>query len=324
MDLVLRPMSTSQLLDRTFHIYRNNFVLLAGIGAVLPAMLLILQLAFIPLGFPPRAAEKVRPELLVLLLLGYLAFYGVIYIFGSAFAAGATVFAVSKLHLGQSITIREAYKQVFSRFWRVLGVVVLVSLIVFGSVLVGEILAFIIFAIFAGSLTALGGKGAVLFGAGIVFAMIGGISAFLAGLSAAAFFYCKLSLAIPACLLEQLPVGASLQRAWYLTKNSFWRILLVYILTWIFSFVLALALGLPGQLYGMFMQNKAFVLGVVLQHLGEFVAGVVANPISSIAIALIYYDQRIRKEAFDLHLMMEAVGQQSPQSVAITAPPTIG
>jgi hypothetical protein len=323
MDLVLRPMSTSQLLDRTFHIYRNNFGLLAGIGAFLPAMLLILQLAFIPLGFPPRAAEKVRPELLVVVLLGYLAFYGVIYIFGSAFAAGATVFAVSKLHLGQSITIREAYKQVFSRFWRVLGVVVLVSLIVFGSVFVGEIIAFIIFFMFAGSLGAIGGK-APVFGIGVIFAIIGAVSAFLVGLSAAAFFYCKLSLAIPACLLEQLPVGASLQRAWQLTKNSFWRILLVYILTWIFSFVLALALGLPGQLFGMFMQNKAFVLGVVLQHLGEFVAGVVANPISSIAIALIYYDQRIRQEAFDLHLMMEAVGQQSQQSVAITAPPTIG
>ncbi len=324
MDLVLRPMSTSQLLDRTFHIYRNNFLLLAGIGAILPAMLLVLQLVFIPLGFPPRAADKMRPELLAVVMLGYLACYGVIYVLCSAFTTGATVFAVSKLHLGQGITIREAYKQVFSRFWRVLGVVLLVSLIVFGSILVGEVIAIIIFAIFAGSMSALGGKGAVLFGAGIVFAVIGAFSIFLAGLSAAAFLYCKLSLAIPACLLEQLPVGASLQRAWQLTKNSFWRILLVYLLTWIFSFVLALVLGLPGQLYGMFMQNKAFVLGVVLEHIGGFVAGVVANPISSIAIALIYYDQRIRKEAFDLHLMMEAVGQQSHQPVAITAPPTIG
>jgi hypothetical protein len=316
-------MSTSQLLDRTFHIYRNNFVLLAGIGALLPAMLLVLQLAFIPLGFPPRAPDKMRPELLAVVALGYFACYGVIYVLCSAFTTGATVFAVSRLHLGQSSTIREAYKQVFSRFWRVLGVILLVSLIVFGSVVVGEIIAILIFALFAGSLTVLGSKGAG-FGIGLIFAVIGAISVFGIGLFGAAFFYCKLSLAVPACLLEQLPVGASLQRAWLLTKNSFWRILLVYILTWIFSFVLALALGLPAQLYGMFMQNKAFVLGVVLQHIGGFVAGVVANPISSTAIALIYYDQRIRKEAFDLHLMMEAVGQQVPQPIAITVPPPAG
>jgi hypothetical protein len=32
---LLRPMSTGEILDRTFNLYRNNFVLLAGI-AVLP------------------------------------------------------------------------------------------------------------------------------------------------------------------------------------------------------------------------------------------------------------------------------------------------
>jgi hypothetical protein len=52
---------------------------------------------------------------------------------------------------------------------------------------------------------------------------------------------------------------------------------------------------------------------------------VVANPIATIAIALIYYDQRVRKEAFDLQLMMEAIGQQQPSpAMAVTAPPMIG
>ena len=33
MVTVLRPLSTSELLDRTFHLYRNNFVVFAGIAA---------------------------------------------------------------------------------------------------------------------------------------------------------------------------------------------------------------------------------------------------------------------------------------------------
>lgn len=322
MDLALRPMSTSQVLDRTFSIYRNNFVLLAGIGALLPAMLLVMQLSFIPLGFPPRGNVKQPPEILFMSLLGYLCCYGVIYLLGSALAGGATVFGVSKLHLGQSVTIGQAYKQVFSRFWRVLGIIVLLALIVFGSLIVGEIIAIIVFALSAGSARVLGGGGG-LSSVGLVVGLLWAIAVFAAGVLAALLLLSKLSLAVPACILEQLPVGASLRRSWNLTRNSVWRLILVYILTWVLSVVLAIAFGLPGQIYLMTTHNKAALIGVILQSVGGFIAGVVANPIATIAIALIYYDQRVRKEAFDLQLMMEAVGQGVPAPPA-TAAPSIG
>ncbi len=45
--------------------------------------------------------------------------------------------------------------------------------------------------------------------------------------------------------------------------------------------------------------------------------------LSTIATALIYYDQRVRKEAFDLQLMMEA-GQPAPQQAPGAAAPGIG
>src|ERR1051326_5033164 len=322
MELALRPMSTSQVLDRTFHIYRNHFLLLAGIGALVPAALLIMQLSFIPLGFPPRTNQP--PETLLVLLLGYFACSAFIYVIGNALAAGATVYGVSKLHLGQSVTIGESYRQVFMRFWRVLGTILLISLIVFGSIFVGEIIAILVFTLAAGS-TAIFARGGAMGGVGVVLAVIWAFSLFALGVVFAIFFYCKFALAVPACMLEHLPVGAALSRSWRLTKNSFWRIFLVYLLTWILSFVLALVLGAPGQIYTAMVHNKAVVLGVVLQEVGGFIAGVIANPISTIAIALIYYDQRVRKEAFDLQLMMEAVGQQQYQTAtAATAPPTIG
>jgi hypothetical protein len=324
MDLALRPMSTSQVLDRTFSIYRNNFVLLAGIGALLPAMLLVMQLSFLPLGLPPRTNDK-PPETLAVLFLGYFCCYGVIYLLGSALAGGATVFGVSKLHLGQSVTIVQAYKQVFSRFWRVLGVIVLLALIVFGSLIVGEVIAIVVFAFSIGSSRLFGGGGGgSLSGVGVVVALIWAIAVFVAGVLVSLFFLSKLCLAVPACILEQLPVGVALRRSWYLTKNSVWRIILIYILTWLLSFVLALALAVPGQILLVTTHNKAFLVGVILQSLGGFVAGVVANPIATIAIALIYYDQRVRKEAFDLQLMMEAMGQPTQSQAATAAPPVIG
>ncbi|HEX3587854.1 MAG TPA: hypothetical protein VH024_17775, partial [Candidatus Angelobacter sp.] len=87
--------------------------------------------------------------------------------------------------------------------------------------------------------------------------------------------------------------------------------------------VLGLALTVPGQVLAATLPTKAQLLGLVLQHLGGFIAGVVAGPIATTAIALIYYDQRVRKEAFDLQHMMEAMGQQAqppPQAAA----PSIG
>ena len=324
MELALRPMSTSQVLDRTFHIYRNHFVLLAGIGALLPAMLLVMQLAFIPLGFPPRPTAKTAPESLAILLLGYFCCYGVIYLVGTALAGGATMVGVSKLHLGQGVTIGEAYKQVFSRFWRIVGVITLIGLIVFGALFVGEMIAIIVIAFSAGSASIFARGSTGIASIGIVFAVIWALAVFLAAIAAALFFYSKLALAIPACILEQLPVGVALRRSWYLTKGSVLRIMLVNLLTWILSFVLALALTVPGQILTATLPSKAQLLGLVVQHIGGFIAGVVAGPIATTAIALIYYDQRVRKEAFDLQHMMEAMGQQAqPQAVA-AVPPALG
>jgi hypothetical protein len=323
MELALRPMSTSQVLDRTFHLYRNHFVLLAGIGSLLPAMLLVMQLAFIPLGFPPRATAKTAPEALVILLLGYFCCYGVIYLVGTALAGGATVVGVSKLHLGQGVTIGEAYKQVFSRFWRIVGVIVLLGLIVFGSLFVGEVIAIVVITFSVGSTAIFARGGGAMMGIGVVVAVIWAVAIFLGAVGAALFFYSKLALAIPACILEQLPVGVALRRSWYLTKGSVGRIMLVNLLTWVLSAVLGLALTVPGQVLAATLPTKAQLLGLVLQHLGGFIAGVVAGPIATTAIALIYYDQRVRKEAFDLQHMMEAMGQQAqppPQAAA----PSIG
>src|SRR5260370_32697981 len=45
MVTVLRPLSTSELLDRTFHLYRNNFLVFVGIAAIPQLAVLVLQLA---------------------------------------------------------------------------------------------------------------------------------------------------------------------------------------------------------------------------------------------------------------------------------------
>ena len=47
MNSALRPMSTAEVLDRTFHLYRNNFVLFVGISMVAYILRLVMPLAML-------------------------------------------------------------------------------------------------------------------------------------------------------------------------------------------------------------------------------------------------------------------------------------
>ena len=49
-------------------------------------------------------------------------------------------------------------------------------------------------------------------------------------------------------------------------------------------------------------------LWMILMQVANFVARVLIAPIRTISTALYYYDLRVRKEAFDLQMMLQALG----------------
>src|SRR5258708_34720367 len=107
----IRPLEFGELLDRSFSFYRNLFVLLFTIslvpGLVLsPFAILIRQ----PYGVVPAGMSELVTFLLKIygwiLVNSLIGFYSV----------GASVFAVSELYLGRSVTLQQAYAQV-GEFW---------------------------------------------------------------------------------------------------------------------------------------------------------------------------------------------------------------
>jgi hypothetical protein len=46
------------------------------------------------------------------------------------------------------------------------------------------------------------------------------------------------------------------------------------------------------------------ILSLIVISLSGFVAGCLTGPLATIGMSLVYYDERVRKEAFDLQLMM--------------------
>lgn len=314
MSTPLRPLSTGELLDRTFHLYRNNFMLFAGISAIAGLLYVgaLVLLFVLGLGLPrPGAGVEARDILASMAL--YFGVIAIFYLLGASLAIGATIFAVSKVHLGQQGSIGESYRRVFPRIGSIIVIVLAVIIRMIGMLLLAYL--------------AMIPLGMVM---GLIIAGIGGASSTLASILMVIFgivvivlvyglvfrVYLKYSLAINSCLLENNGVGDSLKRSAFLSEGSLWRLFLVHLLMGVIAFALNFAFEWPGQLLFRYGSLAAPVWG----FLATFIAYTTSFPISTIAISLVYYDQRVRKEAFDLQLMMESLGEPAPQASASAAP----
>jgi len=296
-------MSTSQVLDRTFHLYRNYFLLFAGISIITPALALMVELGFAALGYAPGSRMHLAREQELIMSLLYSFSILVIALFGGALAQGAAVYAVSKVYLGESITIGESFKSVLGRFGTILRIFISISLRISAPYLIVVLVFVLLFA----SIGAMGGRGgpgaAALFGIGALLGLLLLIGAFVWSL----YLYSKYALAIPACLLEKLGATDAIRRSGFLTQGSIMRIVLIFILLGVLTLVLNLVLSLPSEIYA-FQHHNLMTLPLVLwKYLANFFASALAGPVATIAIALVFYDQKVRKEAFDLQLMMQAL-----------------
>lgn len=315
----LRPMSTSQVLDRTFFLYRSNFVLFAGIAIVGPGLSLIAS--FIQLGtfgvpvmptpgqFDLALFQKLIIQSVIGVILG-LIFYTI----GQALATGATMHAVSMVHLGKPVSIAESYRAIKAIFWRILRILVTIYFLAFWPVAAGYILLFAMLGGILG-LSRSGGASAGLALVALATSLLV-LLAIVGGLVWSVYVYCRYSLAIPACTIEKLTARQAMARSRFLVKDSMGRIVVIYLLTLVMTVTLTSVLQLPAyfsmNILSMKPGGQISAAFLFWSTLGGFLGRTLAGPIATIAIALVYYDQRVRKEAFDLQLMMDMIGQPAP------------
>jgi hypothetical protein len=113
-------------------------------------------------------------------------------------------------------------------------------------------------------------------------------------------------LAIPAVVLESIPSTEAMNRSSFLTKDSVGRIIIVYLLTLIFTFAMIFALeGALSMLESTLFHSPGTISRRVMHQFISTLGGSLLGPISAIALTLLYYDQRVRKEAFDIEHMMQ-------------------
>jgi hypothetical protein len=122
------------------------------------------------------------------------------------------------------------------------------------------------------------------------------------------------SLSIPAAVVENIAGFRSLRRSWALSKGTRLRIRFIWIvlfagiwaLAWVLEYLLGQMMLLAGGLLHLASLMRSLYAPAVFVLVTTIYA--VLGPILPIALTLFYYDQRIRKEGFDVERMMEAAG----------------
>ena len=302
----LVPLGLGELLDKTFSMFRKHFWLFAGIMVLPQAMtvgigiLVQIYLSGIVMTQNPQT-HQIGPESpaaamrMVLIPVGSLIPHYIIY----ALALGATTFALSEVYLGRTTTIRESYRAVYRRVWRLLDVIFSVLVRSFGLFL----LAIVLLTVMVGSVAAIF---KIVPWIAIVVAIIA-ILGFIASGILLVMFLVRYCVAVPALVLENLKSRQALKRSVALTKGFLWRLLVVAVLMILITMTLvsifqapfgvaAFLIAAKGGKPGLWLTIPSLLLGGV--------AGIVTSPLLMISFAIAYYDLRVRKEGFDLQLMM--------------------
>jgi len=317
MEPNLRPLSLGEILDRTAQLYRNNFVLFAGIASVYAGIVLVLNL--VQIGLTALLTSLHMAKEVPLFLGGWSLLIVPLVVICAGAAMAANNRAVAWVNLGQPATIRGAYMSILPRLGRYLWLMTIATFIVYLPFAVIFVIYLVFVLAYAGSkglLThaAAGGDpqaAMVLAGVTIVFCLL-----CVPALIYAILMALRYSLAVPASVVEDLKARQALRRSVVLSRGSWGRIFLLGLLIAIIQIGLAL------------ITQMFFIVAAVKQHgvlpmwvqVAQQVVGFFTNsfigPMYATGLTLFYYDQRIRKEGFDIEWMMQAAGMTVPALAA--------
>jgi hypothetical protein len=319
-------MNLGEILDRTFQIYRSRFLLFVGIAALPAFVMFALHLADISLlRFNSLVRAYREPGFTLWNFLVWLAYYHVSTFLGMLILP-AFVKQVTSVLEDEVCSIRSALQFVWLRFKSFLWIAILKLL---ASLVIPEMLAF---GLGFGLITAADAAGAMKDGRGVVPSIVV-LFGFAVGIGLFAWLGACLAFAVLATAIEKRKGFKSLRRSWQLTRESRGRIFVSWFTIGLLQW--AMAMGLE------FMIRFIMIEIVRLEHLAVFplnaytitiyllfaAVSAFVGPLYPIALTLIYYDQRIRREGFDIEWMMSAAGLNVPAAPPAgareTAPPSV-
>lgn len=287
----LRPRGIGEILDAAFKIYRSHFKLLVGLAAIAIVPVTVLQVVtaqpFLDnfstiLDDPSLADPSADPtEVLGPLFasMGALLGVGLLGFLAQTLVQAETVHAVSDTYAARS----PVFKTSLSMGAKALPVLIATWLLAVIPLAVGFVLCL------------------------------------LPGVALATMW----SMTTQTVVVEKQGPIASLRRSWQLVKPRFWPVLGTVLLAYLITSV---AQAIPSGIGQVLLFPSAldtantgalpesFNSYLLVSTIGSAIVGLFTYPYTASVYTILYYDLRIRGEAFDLQRMAAALDQPTPTS----------
>jgi hypothetical protein len=312
-------MALGEILDRTAELYRSNFLLFAGISSIFAVIMLGIQLLYlrsvalfgngkmVPTFRVGTASAAVAESLAILLLAGL--------------SVAANNRAMAWVYMDQPATIRGALQSILPRLRRYLWLMTNVAFRAWGPLAALYIVFFaIMFSVLPSGILlnpqmaqhAPRPDPASLALAGVGMLILAPL--FLVALIYGTWMSLRYSLSVPASVVEDLLTGSAIKRSVELSKGSLGRIFVLGLLVYAVRLLLGILFGFPIIALAFKHPGQPLPMGwMIFSEIGQFLNNAFIGPIYAIGLTLFYYDQRVRKEGFDIEWMMRAAGL-APQS----------
>jgi hypothetical protein len=324
MTTQLRPLTLGELLDRTAELYRTHFPLFVSVSAIFAGFMLLAQTlqlgAMVLLGYPNIPghlqwlyAVSLGMELLAISLVA-----------GLAIVAFNRV--VAWIYLGQAATVRAAAASILSRLRRYLWLMAVTMFIAWAPLFLAYVALFAVLFAFMPSGFLFNPQAAQhpphidpAKAIEMLTSMLVLMPVFAGTVIYGVFMWLRYSLAMPACVVEELTTRQAIKRSVELSKGSRGRIFVLWLLVYAIRMLLGILFAAPFFIFGLkHLGQPVPLVWLAVTQLFAFFTNTLIGPIYSTGLTLFYYDLRIRKEGFDIEWMMQAAGL-SPEP-GLTAP----
>ena len=271
----LRPMGVGEILDGAFTIYRRHFITFLALGVTVLWLPVVLTV-YVQLSGPRQHA-------------GILFLAAILQYFAGLLLTAGVIRVISDFYLGREASVSQALALGAQKVWPLfvvgLGKAVVIGLIVFVLGLVA--------AISIPMLTKTGALGAII-----------AVALLATATWLAAFVACGYGVTTQVVVLE--PLSSSFDafgRSWELTRDRKLKVLGLACVAFILVGVPSAGVGAVAGALRFSSSTTAAVLLVVAA-----VLPVILTPVLPCVFTLMYYDLRVRREAFDLELLSQHLG----------------
>ncbi|MGP3983238.1 DUF7544 domain-containing protein [Streptomyces sp. KR80] len=307
----LRPLGVGEILDGAVSTMRAHWRTVLGISLAVAVVTQAATTLVTGLWFRDSAGlegleDNPNPTLdeTADALTGTFASLGVTWLItmlGTIVATAMLTVIVSRAVLGRPVSMAESWSSSRQQLPRLFGLLFLVPLIIAVVATLAMTPGLVL------SSTGDSDGGAALASLGVLVAV-----------PVAVWLWIRFSLAAPALMLERQGVIASMRRSARLVRRAWWRIFGIQLLTVILIFFVSAVIEIPTSIIAMTTGGESamdWLAGesvptswtfLIVVGIGAVISSTVTFPISAGVTALLYMDQRIRREALDLELARAA------------------